>query len=133
MKRKFVTNLALVLFLNLLVKPFWIFGIDRTVQNVVGADGYGFYFSLFSFSLLLNILLDLGITNFNNRSIARDPDKLPGYFSRIVGLKFEPHNVIPSVPSPRPPMGLGMNLLEKTGTGHHQDQSRGRSFKNLCD
>ena len=88
MKRKFVTNLALVLFLNLLVKPFWIFGIDRTVQNVVGADGYGFYFSLFSFSLLLNILLDLGITNFNNRSIAREPEKLQQYFSRIVGLKF---------------------------------------------
>ncbi len=88
MKRKFVTNLALVLFLNLLVKPFWIFGIDRTVQNTVGADGYGFYFSLFSFSLLLNILLDLGITNFNNRSIARDPEKLHHYFSQIVGLKF---------------------------------------------
>lgn len=88
MKRKFVTNLALVLFLNLLVKPFWIFGIDRTVQNVVGADGYGFYFSLFSFSLLLNILLDLGITNFNNRSIAREPEKLQEYFSKIVALKF---------------------------------------------
>ncbi|KPL17124.1 MAG: hypothetical protein AMS26_02025 [Bacteroides sp. SM23_62] len=88
MKRKFVTNLALVLFLNLLVKPFWIFGIDRTVQNVVGAEGYGFYFSLFSFSLLLNILLDLGITTFNNRSIAREPEKLQRYFSQIVGLKF---------------------------------------------
>lgn len=88
MKRKFVTNLALVLFLNLLVKPFWIFGIDRTVQNVVGADEYGFYFSLISFSLLLNIFLDLGITNFNNRSIARNPEKLAEYFSSIVGLKF---------------------------------------------
>ncbi len=88
MKRKFITNLALVLFLNLLVKPFWIFGIDRTVQNVVGAEGYGFYFSLFSFSLLLNILLDLGITTFNNRSIAREPEKLRLYFSQIVGLKF---------------------------------------------
>jgi len=88
MKRKFIVNLALVLFLNLLVKPFWIFGIDRTVQNVVGADGYGFYFSLFSFSLLLNIFLDFGITNFNNRSIAREPEKLPEYFSRILGLKF---------------------------------------------
>jgi len=88
MKRKFVTNLALVLFLNLLVKPFWIFGIDRTVQNIVGAEGYGFYFSLFSFSLLLNILLDLGITNFNNRSIAREPEKLQQYFSQIVGLRF---------------------------------------------
>jgi len=46
MKRKFITNLALVIFLNLLVKPFWIFGIDRTVQNVVGAESYGLYFSL---------------------------------------------------------------------------------------
>ena len=88
MKRKFVTNLALVLFLNLLVKPFWIFGIDRTVQNVIGADGYGFYFSLFSFSLLLNILLDFGITNFNNRSIAREPESLQQFFSQMVGLKF---------------------------------------------
>lgn len=88
MKRKFVTNLALVIFLNILVKPFWIFGIDRTVQNMVGSVDYGSYFSLFSFSLLLNIILDLGITNFNNRSIARNPEKLSEYFSRIVGLKF---------------------------------------------
>jgi O-antigen/teichoic acid export membrane protein len=88
MKRTFVTNLVLVLFLNLLVKPFWIFGIDRTVQNVVGAETYGFYFSLFSFSLLLNILLDIGITNFNNRSIAREPSLLKQYLSDIVILKL---------------------------------------------
>jgi O-antigen/teichoic acid export membrane protein len=88
MKRKFITNLALVIFLNLLVKPFWIFGIDRSVQNVVGAESYGLYFSLFSFSLLLNILLDLGITNFNNRAIAREPSLLPEYFSNIIILKF---------------------------------------------
>ncbi len=88
MKRKFVTNLILVLFLNLLVKPFWVFGIDRTVQNVVGAEAYGFYFSMLSFSLLLNILLDLGITNYNNRNIARNPEHLPDALSNIVGLKF---------------------------------------------
>lgn len=87
MKRKFVTNLALVVFLNLLVKPFWVFGIDRTVQNTVGAGVYGLYFSLFSFSVLLNTLLDLGITNYNNRTIARHPDKLPGMFGSIIGLK----------------------------------------------
>ena len=88
MKRKFITNLALVIFLNLLVKPFWIFGIDRNVQNVVGAENYGLYFSLFSFSLLLNIFLDVGITNFNNRAIAREPSLLSEYFSNIVVLKF---------------------------------------------
>ncbi|MGQ7868040.1 oligosaccharide flippase family protein [Sunxiuqinia sp. sy24] len=88
MKRKFVTNLILLLFLNLLIKPFWIFGIDRTVQNMVGAESYGLYFSLLNFSLLLNILLDLGITNFNNRNIARHSHLLKKYLNNIVGLKF---------------------------------------------
>ncbi len=74
--------------LNLLVKPFWIFGIDRTVQNLVGDEHYGLYFALFNFSMLLNILLDLGITNYNNRNIARHNFLLPKHLSNIVGLKL---------------------------------------------
>ena len=88
MKKKFFTNLVLLIGLNVLVKPFWVFGIDRTVQNLVGAGEYGFYFSLFSFSLLLNILLDLGITNFNNREISRHPHLIQPHFTNIVGIKF---------------------------------------------
>ena len=70
------------------MKPFWIFGIDRTVQNTVGAGPYGSFFALLNFSLLLNILLDAGITNYNNRNIARDPGSLGGVFSNIVAVKF---------------------------------------------
>ena len=88
LRRKFFTNLTLLIFLNLLVKPFWIFGIDRVVQNSVGAEEYGLYFSLFNFSLLLNILLDLGITNYNNRNIAQHNHLLSKSLSNIVGLKF---------------------------------------------
>ncbi len=88
MKRKFITNLALLLLLNFLVKPFWVLGIDRTVQNVVGAEAYGFYFSLLSFSLLLNMILDIGITNFNSRNIARNQHLLSQYLSNIVPFKF---------------------------------------------
>lgn len=88
MKRLFVTNLGLVLFLNLLVKPFWIFGIDRTVQNTVGSGDYGFYFALFNFSLILNILLDLGITNYNNKNIAQNNQLLSKHFSNVIVLKF---------------------------------------------
>lgn len=88
LKRKFILNLALVIFLNLLIKPFWIFGIDRTVQNVVGAEQYGFYFSLFSFSMLFNILLDLGITNFNNKNIAQNSHLLSKHLSNVVVIKF---------------------------------------------
>lgn len=88
LKRKFITNLILLLFLNLLIKPFWIFGIDRTVQNLVGDQNYGLYFALFNFSMLLNILLDAGITNYNNRNIAQHNCLLPKHLSNIVGLKF---------------------------------------------
>ncbi|GAB1450944.1 hypothetical protein MASR2M47_10000 [Draconibacterium sp.] len=88
MKRKFVTNLILLLTLNLLIKPFWILGIDRTVQNMVGDESYGMYFALFNFSLLLNILLDVGITNFNNKNIAQHNFLLKKHLSNIVGLKF---------------------------------------------
>lgn len=88
MKKKFLTNLALLIFLNLLVKPFFIFGIDRTVQNTVGLENYGFYFTIFNFAFLFNILLDAGLTNFNNRNIAQHGHLLNKHFSSLVILKF---------------------------------------------
>ncbi|MFT5859245.1 MAG: hypothetical protein ACI865_001345, partial [Flavobacteriaceae bacterium] len=36
MQRKFLSGLALMLFLNLLIKPIAIFGIDAKIQNTVG-------------------------------------------------------------------------------------------------
>jgi O-antigen/teichoic acid export membrane protein len=88
LRKTFVTNLALLVLLNLLIKPFWIFGIDRVAQNTVGAENYGVYISLYSLSIILNIILDLGITNFNNRNIARHNQLLSKYFSNIVVMKF---------------------------------------------
>lgn len=88
MNKKFVLNLALLLFVNLLVKPFYIFGIDRGVQNAVGPYEYGIYASLFSFSILLNILLDVGITNFNNKNIAQYNHLLSKYFPNIISFKI---------------------------------------------
>ncbi len=66
----------------------WIFGIDRTVQNSVGDETFGLYFALFNFSMLLNILLDVGITNYNNRNIAQHNFLLPKHLSNIIGLKI---------------------------------------------
>ncbi len=88
MQRKFIINLGFLLILNFLIKPFWIFGIDRTVQNTVSAEDYGTYFTVFNFSMLFNILLDFGITNFNNRNIAQHRQLLVKYFSGIVVFKF---------------------------------------------
>jgi len=88
MQKKFLTNLGLLLLLTLIVKPFWIFFIDREVQNVVGTEQYGWYFSLLNFSFLFNILLDFGLTTYNNKNIAQNPDSIVEQLSSIVGLKF---------------------------------------------
>ncbi len=87
-KRKFTTNLLLLLALNLVVKPFWIFGIDRNIQNVVGPGEYGLFFALFNFSLLLNIALDFGLTNFNNREISQYPQLLSRYLSNMLAIRL---------------------------------------------
>lgn len=88
MQKKFLTNLSLILFLNLLVKPFWILGVDRQVYNVVGPTDYGFYFSVFNFSFLFFILLDFGITNFNNRNIAQNNQLLAKHLAGIGTIKL---------------------------------------------
>lgn len=58
------------------------------MQNAVGNVSYGFYFSLFSFSFLFNIILDAGITNFNNRDIAQYRQLFEKYLSNLISLKI---------------------------------------------
>ena len=87
-KRDFVFNIAILIFLNLLVKPFWILGVDVAVQNRVGAASYGLYFAIFNFTYLFNVVLDMGITNFNNRNIARHSQLLSKHLSGILILKL---------------------------------------------
>ena len=85
MKQKdFVFNICFLIFLNLLIKPFWILGIDVGVQNQVGAESYGLYFAIFNFSYMFSILLDMGTTNFNNRNIAQNTPLLDTHLSSII-------------------------------------------------
>jgi len=88
LKKHFITNLTLLIFLNLLIKPIWFFGIEVGVQNQVGEEIYGFYFSLFNFAFILNMLLDFGINNYNNRAISRDHTRLKGHLAAIIPLKL---------------------------------------------
>ena len=67
-KKKFIFDLAILLILNLLIKPFWILGIEPQVQLKVGDISYGEFAALFNFSLMMNILLDFGLTNFINKT-----------------------------------------------------------------
>ena len=88
MKKFFVANLFFLVTLNILIKSFWILGIDRGVQNAVDAESYGMYFVILNFTYLFNIILDFGIANYNNRTIAQNPHLLRKYFGSIVPLKM---------------------------------------------
>ena len=88
MQNRFIKNIIFLLFLNLLVKPFWILGIDCKVQNLIGDASYGTYQALLNFSYLFYILLDLGITNFNSRAVAQDPKNLSKHFGGLTEIKL---------------------------------------------
>lgn len=88
MNNRFLKNIIFLLFINLLVKPFWILGVDRTVQNLVGDAEYGTYLAIFNFSYLFYIVLDIGLTNFNSKNIAQNNHLLSKYFVGISQAKI---------------------------------------------
>jgi O-antigen/teichoic acid export membrane protein len=88
MNREFLINTLFLVVINLIIKPFYIFGIDRAVQNRVGESHYGIYFTLFSFTFLFQIINDFGIQNFNSREISQHRQLLDKYFSGIMSLKI---------------------------------------------
>ena len=87
MKKEFLINIGFLISINLLIKPFYIFGIDRTVQNVVGSEIYGIYAALLSLTYLFQIINDFGIQNYNNRNIAQYNQLLSKYFPNIILTK----------------------------------------------
>lgn len=83
-----ISGLFWVLLLNIIVKPLWFLGIEVGAQNAVGNEAYGLYFTVFNLAYILNILLDLGVTNFNTRNIARHPQLIAKHMGGILTLKL---------------------------------------------
>lgn len=85
---KFYSSLGLLIILNAVIKPFWIFGVDRLVQNSVGTTEYGAYFSLFNLSIVFSFLLDWGFTNYFNRQLASQEKNFIDHAGNFLLLKF---------------------------------------------
>jgi O-antigen/teichoic acid export membrane protein len=88
MQREFNLNIIMLVAINLLIKPFFIFGIDRTVQNVVGTSEYGMYFTLLSLTYLLQIINDFGIQNFNSKEISQNRHLIHKYLPNMLAIKL---------------------------------------------
>ena len=72
----FLKSLLLLIFLNGIIKPLWIFGVDRQVQNITGYKVYGTYFAFMNLSLVLNFMLDMGITPYFNKTASENISQL---------------------------------------------------------
>ncbi len=86
MNREFLLNILLLVFINLLIKPLFIFGIDLGVQNALG-EQYGLYFALLNLTYLSQIINDFGIQSFNNRHVSQHPHLLSKYFPNLLAIK----------------------------------------------
>ncbi|NCG30091.1 MAG: oligosaccharide flippase family protein, partial [Bacteroidetes bacterium] len=87
-RRNFSLNLIFLLALNLLIKPFYLFGVEVGVQNAVGAEAYGLYYAMFNFTFLFNVILDLGINNFQKIRMAQDAEAGTDNMKTLLPMKF---------------------------------------------
>jgi len=86
--RRFYSSLSLLIVLNVIIKPVWIFAIDRQVQNEIGNSLYGSYFSLLNLSMMGGFLLDWGLTAYLNRELSADRQTTAGPAARFLFLKI---------------------------------------------
>lgn len=88
MNKSFLSNLALLTAINVIIKPLYIFGIDRNVQNIVGEHNYGLYFTILTFCMIMQVIGDAGLQNYNNQQIASGEKAFSDFFSGIMMAKF---------------------------------------------
>ena len=71
-----------------MIKPFWVLGIGIGVQDTVGPEQYGIYFTMLNFSYMFHIFLDFGINNFQNRNISQNPKAAGQLLSSLSIIKL---------------------------------------------
>lgn len=71
-----------------MVKPFWVLGIDRTVQNTVGHEAFGIYQALLNVTIIFQIVLDFGLQAYNTRVLTKSPKAMSNLFPNLVVIKL---------------------------------------------
>lgn len=88
MHKSFIQNIIFLILINLIVKPFWVLGIDRTVQNTVGHEAFGIYQALLNVTILFQIVLDFGLQAYNTRLLTKSPKAMINLFPNLVAIKL---------------------------------------------
>jgi len=87
-KRQFVSTIILLIVANLIIKSFFIFGIDLQVQQRVGQSSYGLYFLLINLCYIFQIINDFGLNLIHNTDTATHGYIRKERLSQILRLKI---------------------------------------------
>lgn len=87
MSKLFLKNIALTQLLNIIIKPIWLLVIDRVAQNELSYD-YASYYTVLNLALIFNILLDIGIQNFNQAQVASSSGFFKSNIKVFIRLKL---------------------------------------------
>lgn len=85
--RDFQGNIILVLFLNAIIKPLYLLGIDRGVQNMIPPEEYGVYFTLFNLSFIFQIFADFGLQAWLTKTCAQKAEEAKYQYPYFLSLK----------------------------------------------
>ncbi len=88
MKREFTINIILLVIINLLIKPAYIFGVDARIQNLVGIESYGMYFDYFNFVFLFQFLNDPGLQNWNAQHVPKNREQVGTNLRNLLSIKL---------------------------------------------
>ncbi|MEO5581289.1 MAG: polysaccharide biosynthesis C-terminal domain-containing protein [Saprospiraceae bacterium] len=86
-RRELIVNVSFLILANVLIKPYYIFFVERTIQNEVGTAAWGIYFTLFSLSMLPQIILDMGLTSFVNQKLSAQRDQFDELWGKTIWIK----------------------------------------------
>jgi O-antigen/teichoic acid export membrane protein len=87
MKREFIINIILLVLINLLIKPAYIFGVEVRIQNLTGTEAYGMYFHYLNLVYLFSFINDPGIQNWNAQFIPKNTAMAGGHFISLLKVK----------------------------------------------
>lgn len=88
MNGSYFRNVFVLILVNLVIKPLWIFGIEITVQNRVGSEVYGRYGALLFLSFIFQVILDLGLQTYNTQKIAQNPNRISHLMPNVLIAKL---------------------------------------------
>ena len=83
---QFTRNILLMVAVNVMIKPLYLFAIDIPIQEALGFQQYGQYFTLLDLGLLLFVFLDPGLQSYSSTQIAQHPN-LGEVIAPLLGTK----------------------------------------------